>query len=188
MALNVAGNTAPWPVLPTPTHSAVSSGAVVEAAYREHATALTRFLTGYTRDATAAEDLAQEAFVRLAIEAAAGRAPDNVGAWLHRVGRNLATSRGRHASVAERRKMDLVSRETAPSPEAATLEAEQHRALHAALGTLASTDRQVLLLAAHGYRGPEIARRIGRTEGATRTLLCRARSKVRTQLVAIGGA
>ena len=162
--------------------------AIVEAAYTDHAPALMRYLTAFTRDATAAEDLTQEAFVRLAIEVAADRAPDNVGAWLHRVARNLATSRGRHATVAERRKVDLVSRESAPSPEIATLEAEEHRALYAALATLAATDREVLVLAAHGYRGPEIARQIGRTEGATRTLLCRARSKVRTQLVQVGAA
>jgi len=164
------------------------TAALVEAAYVENAPALIRNLTAFTRDAAEAEDLAHEAFVRLAIEVAAGRNPDNVGAWLHRVARNLATSRGRHATVVERRKTDLVSRDTAPSPEAATLEAEENRALHAALAMLAVTDREVLVLAAHGYRGPEIARRIGRTEGATRTLLCRARSKVRTQLVSAGAA
>jgi len=165
-----------------PTH------ALVEAAYTEHAPALIRHLTAFTRDAAAAEDLSQETFVRLSIEVAADRAPDNVGAWLHRVARNLATSRGRHATVAERRKTDLVSRDSAPSPEIATLEAEEHRELEAALATLARADREVLVLAAHGYRGPEIARRIGRTEGATRTLLCRARSKVRTQLIDVGAA
>jgi RNA polymerase sigma factor (sigma-70 family) len=170
-------------VLPAPL-----TRALVEAAYMDHAPAMIRHLTAFTRDAAAAEDLTQEAFVRLAIEVAADRVPDNVGAWLHRVARNLATSRGRHATVAERRKSDLVSRDTVPSPEAATLEAEEHRALEAALDTLARADREVLVLAAHGYRGPEIARRIGRTEGATRTLLCRARSKVRMQLVDAGAA
>jgi len=141
-----------------------------------------------TRDASAAEDLAQEAFLRLSTEVRAGRMPDNVGAWLHRVGVNLATSRGRRASVAERRKAELVERGSAPSPEMAALEAEEHRTLRAALETLGETDRRALVLAAHGYRGPEIARRIGRTEGATRTLLCRARSKLRNQMVEAGAA
>jgi len=161
---------------------------VIELAYADHSVPLTRFLAAFTRDALLAEDIAQEAFLRLAVEVAAGRTPDNIGAWLHRVGRNLATSNGRHATVAERRRGDLVSGDLAPSPEVATLEAEESRALHQALARLATSDRQVLLLAAHGFRGPEIARRIGRTEGATRTLLCRARSKARQQLTQAGAA
>ena len=63
------------------------TAALVEAAYVENAPALIRNLTAFTRDAAEAEDLAHEAFVRLAIEVAAGRNPDNVGAWLHRVAR-----------------------------------------------------------------------------------------------------
>jgi DNA-directed RNA polymerase specialized sigma24 family protein len=68
------------------------------------------------------------------------------------------------------------------------LAAEEQQAVLTALDSLGPTDRTALLLAAHGYRGSEIASRIGRSEGATRTLLCRARSKVRTQLIEVGAA
>jgi RNA polymerase sigma factor (sigma-70 family) len=158
----------------------------IEAAYTAHAAGLSRRLAVMTRDPAAAEDLTHEAFVRLATEMHAGRAPDNVPAWLHRVGSNLVASRGRHASVADRHLASLPRPDVAPSPEAASISAEEARLVRSALGTLARSDRHALVLAAQGYAGPEIALRIGRTEGATRTLLCRARTKMRVQLQAAG--
>ena len=47
-----------------------------------------------------AEDLLQEAFLRLTREVRADRTPDNVRAWLYRVGANLAVSRGRRITSA----------------------------------------------------------------------------------------
>jgi DNA-directed RNA polymerase specialized sigma24 family protein len=41
-----------------------------------------------------------------------------------------------------------------------------------------------MILASFGVGGPEIAQAIGRTQGATRTLLCRARARMRTSLLA----
>ena len=90
---------------------------IVEAAYGAHRARLIRYLTGVTRDASVAEDLVQDAFVRLTIEAGAGRAPDDVGAWLHRVAHNLAMSRGRHLSVADRRESELARPARPDSPE-----------------------------------------------------------------------
>ncbi len=159
---------------------------LVEAAYSSFAGPLFRRLVSLTHDHAAAEDLTQESFVRLAVEVRAGRAPDCTGAWLHRVGANLATTRGRRASVAERRLAELPRPGVAPSPEVASIDAEQARAVRSALATLGRADQAAVLLAAQGYRGPEIASRLGRSEGATRTLLCRARSKLRRELIAAG--
>jgi RNA polymerase sigma factor (sigma-70 family) len=159
---------------------------LVEEAYAVHAAPLTRRLTSQMRDPAAAEDLVHEAFVRLTTEIRAGRAPDNVGGWLYRVAANLVASRGRHASVVERYAPSLPQPGVEASPEAASLSAERNRLVEAALGTLGWADRQALLLAAQGYRGAEIAVRLGRTEGATRTLLCRARLRMRGELEAAG--
>ena len=41
-----------------------------------------------------------------------------------------------------------------------------------------------LLLSAHGFKGEEIAETIGRSHGATRSMLLRARLRVRDELVA----
>ena len=74
----------------------------------------------------------------------------------------------------------------ATTPEAMAVAAEQGAALRSALAELSAADREALLLAAYGFRGPEIATSIGRTPGATRTLLCRARGKMRGHLEVAG--
>ena len=157
---------------------------IVERAYLDHSGSLRRYLTSLTRDVAAAEDLSQDAFERLMREVRAGRQPDDIGGWLHRVGHNLAMSRGRRISVADRRRSELVVSDWAPSPESMTVAGEDQQAVVAVLGGLGVVDRQALILASHGYRGAEIARSIGRSEVATRTLMCRARAKVRTQVLA----
>jgi len=157
--------------------AAVASPA--SSAYDEHGESLRRFLARHTRDAAAAEDLAHEAFVRLLTESAAGRPPTHVRAWLYRVGLNLAASGARHRGVAMRRAGDLVSRDTAPSPEELLMEREASRSLAELLDGLPRDARTALLLTAHGYSGAEIAQRIGRSQLATRSLICRQRIRLR---------
>jgi RNA polymerase sigma-70 factor (ECF subfamily) len=163
-----------------------TNGLVVQLAYEVHRGPLVRRLTVLTRDADVAEDLAQEAFLRLAREVEDGRTPNDPGAWLHRVAGNLVASRGRHLSVIDRRAGELPRPDAPPSPETLVVDAELTEALREVLAQLSSDDRGALILAAQGYRGPEIAATIGRTAGATRTLLCRARSKVRDRLGVAG--
>jgi RNA polymerase sigma factor (sigma-70 family) len=163
-----------------------AADAYVTAAYTDHRESLQRRLTAMTRDPEAAEDVLAEAFVRLAVEVRAGRTPDNAAGWLYRVSTNLVTSEARRRAVAERRRGDLPLPSASPPPDSATIAAEEGRAVHAVLSTLGPTDREALVLAANGFRGAEIAHRLGRTEGATRTLLCRARTKMRSRLLEAG--
>lgn len=160
----------------------------VEAAFVEHHGALVRHLTVITRDSEVAQDLAQEAFLRLTRAVETGAAPDDPAAWLHRVALNLATSRGRHLQVVDRRAAELPRPSDVADPGDIVVEGELARAVGAVLGELSRHEQDALLLAAHGYGGPEIAARIGRTPGATRTLLCRARGKIRDRVVAAGFA
>ena len=153
-------------------------------AYDAHGDALRHYVARYTGDAVAAEDIVHEAFVRLLTESAAGRQPVHVRAWLFRVAVNLATSRARRQGVASRRASELARREVAPSPEEELIEREDAATLHGRLAHLAPHVRAALLLAAHGFSGAEIARRIGRSELATRTLLCRGRSRLRSTAAA----
>jgi RNA polymerase sigma-70 factor (ECF subfamily) len=157
---------------------------IVGSAYLQHSGQLQRYLTGVTRDVAAAEDLTHDAFERLTIEVQAGREPDDPGAWLHRVGHNLAMSRGRRISVADRRRSELIVSDWMPSPETLTVAGEEQQAVCEVLDGLGVIDRKALILASHGYRGTEIARTIGRSDVATRTLLCRARAKVRALTLA----
>ena len=155
---------------------------LVTAAFDAHERALYAFALGLTRSGSAAEDLVQETYLRLVREVQGGRTPDNVRAWLYRVCSNLATSRGRRATVATRYLPFLASREVGETPEARHLRLELGAELSAALAELSTDERQGLLLAAGGFHGTEIADIIGRSHAATRTMLSRARTKVQARL------
>jgi RNA polymerase sigma-70 factor (ECF subfamily) len=142
------------------------------------------FALGITRSGSAAEDLVQESFLRLIREVQAGRTPDNLRAWLYRVCMNLATSRGRRATVATRYLPFLAARGVGETPEARHLRLELGAELTAALAELSADERTGLLLSAGGFHGPEIAEIIGRSHGATRTMLTRARLKVQARMSA----
>ena len=156
--------------------------AVVEAAWAEHAAGLQAYLMSLTRDPATAEDIAQEAFLRLTREVGDGRTPDNIGGWLHRVATNVAMSRARHNQVVDRYAPTLFDRGIGDSPEDEILRSERDRLIRDALAGLSATDRAAVVMAAEGYRGPEIARALARTQAATRTLLCRARARLRGSL------
>jgi RNA polymerase sigma-70 factor (ECF subfamily) len=157
------------------------------ALYEAHRGELFAFLVRMIRDREAAEDLLQEAFIKLISETRAGRQPEQVRAWLYRVAANAAISRGRHGSVFNRLVPRLLDRREPSSPESEALRVERDSELHAALASLAPDAGAALLLAAQGFDGQEIAASIGRTEGATRTLLCRARVQLRLVLEAREG-
>lgn len=137
------------------------------------------------RDREAAEDIVQEAYTRLIAELDAGRMPDNARAWLHRVAANLVVSRSRKSTVARKWQGVFAIRESAAEPEHRLLDFEQRSDLAAVLGELPVESRTALLLAAQGFSGAEIAQAIGRSENATRTLMCRARLRLRERLEAM---
>lgn len=155
-------------------------------AYDEHAPKLRAFAIAATRRGDVADDVVQDAFLRLVVELKAGRRPDNVGGWLYRVCANLIVSRGRRTSVADRMRGFLVRRETGPSPEDQVLHDERDRTLAIALSKLPADARVAVLLAARGMSSGDIGLVIHRSAGATRTYLCRARVRLRDELAALG--
>jgi RNA polymerase sigma-70 factor (ECF subfamily) len=167
-------------------HRAKLADAVVVEAWADHHEELYAFLLRTTRDIDVAEDLLQESFLRLTRDVRAGRMPDNPRAWLYRVGANLATSRGRRISTALRGLVRLGTAagpaRTEDAPEAGYLRREGRTELLGAMADLGPDARAALLLSSEGFSGAEIAAAIGRTESATRTLLCRARVRVRSRL------
>jgi RNA polymerase sigma factor (sigma-70 family) len=171
---------------PTSIEQRCDSAALLEGFYLAHAPAVRGRLLALVREPAVAEDLASEAFLRLASELEAGRVPDNVRAWLSRVGANLAVSRARRTSVATRAMPGLFERDVAASPEDQVIEHERDVLLRAALATLPGRDRRIVILAAQGYRPQEIAGIIGCSGEATRTRLCRARGLLRTRLESAG--
>jgi RNA polymerase sigma-70 factor (ECF subfamily) len=158
--------------------------AVVLAAYEVYARDLNAFARSLVREREAAEDIVAEAYLRLVREAHAGRAPDDVRGWLYRVTANLVMSRGRRIAVARRFVAHLVDRRTGESPEARHLRLDIEPGLRDALLALPADWRIAVVMAARGASGREIAEVLGRSEAATRTLLTRARQRLRERLAA----
>lgn len=150
--------------------------------YDRHAGELYGYLVRVSGSGDSAEDLLQETFLRLVREIRAGRAPDEPRPWLYRVATNLAVSRGRRLSILKGLLRRLPPTDPVPPPEEGLLGHEAHDEIYAALAQLAPDARRVLLLAGQDLSGPQIAKAIGRSELATRSLLCRARRALRRAL------
>ncbi|MFI5225472.1 MAG: RNA polymerase sigma factor [Candidatus Limnocylindrales bacterium] len=171
------------PPNPSAADSAAGIDRDLEDAYGRYHGALVRYALVRTRDEQVAADVADEAFLRLVREWAAGRRPDEVLPWLRRVALNDIVSRARRRAVADRWEPWLrPTTVTTESPELMALAGERNGLIREAMAGLEPAERTALVLAAHGFEGREIAARIGRTEGATRTLLCRARARLRVEL------
>jgi len=158
-------------------------GDFVAAAYEAHQREIHSFALHSTRDPDVAADVTHEAFLKLLREAQAARIPDNARAWLYRVASNLIINRARHAKVADNvRRAWSGGEDSEASPEWHTLREERVAELRAALARMPRDVRVGLMLAANGFSGREIAAALGRTELATRSLLCRGRLELRRQL------
>jgi RNA polymerase sigma-70 factor, ECF subfamily len=169
-----------------PSDHTVVGGTVADvalAAYDEHQRALTSFAYALTRDREAADDLVQEAFVRLINELQKGRQPENVQAWLFRVCSNLVVSGARRRNVAQRFVSQITPRDNEVDAEYETLRREMSGTLLHGLARLSIDARVALVMAAHGFSGREIATSLGRTETSTRTMMFRAREQMRVFLV-----
>lgn len=168
----VAGSLAP---------ALLSPDEYVTDAHRVHAAMAYAVALRATRDPELAEDVTQEAFVKLLTEARVGRYPDSAGAWLHRAVTNFVISRARRAAVARRLAPRLATVSAPDEPDLVALRNEGHVELRRALATLSKTERAALLLAASGASGIEIAAHLGMSHGATRALICRARARLRAR-------
>lgn len=159
-------------------------GGSIAAAFERYTPELGSYLRARFRSVSGPEDIVQEAFVRLVRESAAAREPANTRAWLYRVVHNLAVSETRRRSRSEARLDDECR------PDLTELSVDGPAAwvrdddLQDALATLRPAARTALCLSAEGYSGSEIARRLGRSELATRGLLFRARRSMRVELAA----
>ena len=171
-----------------PSDHTVVGGTVADvamAAYDAHQRALTSFAYALTREREAAEDLVQEAFVRLINELQKGRQPENIQAWLFRVCSNLVVSGARRRNVAQRFIATITPRdlEVDADAEDALLHRELSGTLLEALDQLSVDARVALVMASHGFSGRDIASALGRTETSTRTMMFRAREQMRVILV-----
>lgn len=142
------------------------------------------FRTAYlvVRDADAAEDVAQEGFIRAYRQLARFRISEPFRPWLLRIVTNLALNevraRGRRRGLFER---FAPTRDLAiPGPARQVEQGEQQGELLEAIGRL-SHDDQVVLYLRHFLDLPEreIATTIGKRPGTVKSRLSRARQRLR---------
>lgn len=160
-----------------------------EALFREHQTALYRYLVRLSDgDEATAKDAVQHAFLTL-LE----RPPENenVRAWLYTVGTNAV----RKWKGGSRRRSDLLTEneDRVPSPgqeippdRMAEVREEAQR-VREALSSLSERERSILLLRAEGFRHREIAEAVGTTTGSVGTMAARALKKLSELMDLDGG-
>jgi RNA polymerase sigma-70 factor (ECF subfamily) len=146
-----------------------------ERAFEEHWSDVFRFALAWTNDWTSAEDLAQDAYLRLWNHRARVDWNRPVLPWLLVTSRRLATDRFRML----RRRLLSTSHPAAldgdPALRARWLD------VSAAMADLSSLERTALVMTAiEGATYDEAARVLGTTAGALRAAVSRARTKLET--------
>jgi RNA polymerase sigma-70 factor (ECF subfamily) len=127
-----------------------------------------------TRDRHEAEDIMQEAFLRVWERWDRVSAFDDPSAYLFRTAMNVFRSRYRRAALAIRRTMDPEPREDA----LATI--EDRNVVAGALKDLTADQRAAVVLTSYiGLTSEEAGRVMGMKSGAVRTLASRARAAIR---------
>jgi RNA polymerase sigma-70 factor (ECF subfamily) len=147
-----------------------------------------RVATRLTRDATVAEDLAQEAFVR-AWKAIGRFDPQRarLTTWLYRIVANLCRDHQRRARP-EALPDGFDPADPAAGAEERLAAGQQARAMAAALAELPDRQRAALALVyEEGLSGAEAAKALGVSAKAVERLLARGRQFLRTRLADTAG-
>lgn len=139
-------------------------------------------------DEALAEDLTQQTFIQ-AVERRGtfeGRSTDVT--WLCSIARNKLTDHYRRIDREERRHLRLVVREARPHDDWATPDIDDRADVLAALRSLPALQRAVVVLCyVDGLSVREAGRILKRSESATKSLLARARERLRGELEVNGG-
>lgn len=137
------------------------------------------YLVRMCRRRDVAEDLVQEAFLRLAQHAKRLEPDTRLGAWLFTVAHRLFVSWSRAQQVRAQLAGDLPAKESATmdrSPLEALADSQAQLALERAFASLAPAYREVaLLVGVEGMQPTEVAEILGQRPEAVRQRLARAR-------------
>jgi len=157
-----------------------------ERLYRDHIGGVYGLCLRMTRERTAAEDCAQEAFLNAWRALGRFETRSSFGTWLHRIAVNVVLNRRRKvATQVELPPMPAdPGEEPAGPPEEWTLDTpvEVHE-IEAAVGSLPDGARDALVLCGiYGYSHGEASQMLGIAEGTCKAQLHRARALVRARL------
>lgn len=153
-----------------------------EQLYRENVNRVHALCLRITADATRAEDLTQEIFVRAWEKLASFRGESSFYTWLHRLAVNYVIQT--HRSEARRAaRVTVVEDPALLSPGRLDPPAESRLDLERAVAALPPGARMVFVLHdVEGLRHEEIARRMGSAVGTSKAQLHRARRLLRKAL------
>ena len=157
-----------------PRSRAACPPGVIADLYRAHMPAATRLAYLLTGDRTAAEDVAQDAFLRAASRLGALRDDAAFPAYLHRAVVNAARNRGRRLAL-ERRHAMPAREESAALPDLATRDGLWH-----ALQRLPHRQRAALVLRFYlDLSEAEVADRLGCRPGTVKSAVSRGLAALR---------
>ena len=124
----------------------------------------------------AAEDLAQEAFLRLAQQRFSPGREHNVRAWLYKVATNLAYNalRGEARRTRRQERVSDLADEAEADPTETVVRADEQVAVRRALARLPEKQARLLLLRHAGLSYREVAEALDIAPGSVGTLLARA--------------
>ena len=143
----------------------------------------TRLAFLLTRDAASAEDLAQEAFIKVAGRLRHLRSPDAFGAYLRRTVVNLCMSHHRREKVARTFAERERARSSGREPTSGLPDVETTDEVRTALAELPDRQRAAIVLRYYADLSEEqIAHSLGCSVGAARNLVFRAMETLRSRI------
>lgn len=145
----------------------------INALFDEVYPSLFRYCHRLTGDADLAEDVAQEAFVRLWKKRIRG--PDHGRkAWIFRVATNLIRDTARQEANRGRILAGSIPREPVPGPDREVERGEEIVGVRTALDKISPRDREILLLRQEGLSYKEVAEALDVAPTSVGALLARA--------------
>jgi RNA polymerase sigma factor (sigma-70 family) len=158
-----------------PGSSTAPFTAELERLFHQRFPDLYRYLHRLSGDGALAEDIAQDAFLRLFDR---GEMPDEPMAWLITVATNLLRDdrrrTGRRLRLMAGADDDVGRGARPPDPDVSVVRTERQHQVREALGRLSLRDRQALLLRHTGFSYREIAIALAMPETSVGTTLIRA--------------
>ena len=164
-----------------------------EVLVRRHRTPVFSFLVRLVGDRGRAEDLCQDAFLRVVKAAPDWEERAAFRTWLFTIARNLAADEARRSVFRRADPLDTPGGEAVraaaadPLPDRAAASAQLRPRLEAALAALPAEQREVFLLREHaGLRFAEIASATGTPENTVKSRMRYALEALREKLAALG--
>ena len=174
--------------MPSTTTEHIKNSTCFKELFYRHYPAICRQLTCLLGSRTDAEDIAQEAFIRLYNNPP--RESSNLGGWLAKVATNLAYNHLRSENSRRRREVNTRSFSVMveAEPGEAAVREEEMALTRRALELLPERDRACLLLKFSGMNYAAIARVIDVKESSVGTLLARARARFKSEYLRLTGS